>query len=63
MIDTVLKLFQNEGIQEKETIQICLDPNKDKEDCKNDPRVKDDGKALVFKLHNVKANSFYLSYF
>jgi hypothetical protein len=32
--------LQNEGIQEIITIQACLDPNKQREDCEDSDRVK-----------------------
>ena len=35
---------QNEGIEEVVTIQVCLDPNKQMEDCANTPKRVEPGK-------------------
>jgi hypothetical protein len=55
----MLSIKQNEGIEEKITIAVCLDPINQTEDCKNDKRVVRDCKYIqCYKVHNIKKNCF-----
>lgn len=47
--------FQNEGIEEKVTIQVCLDPNNQMEDCQNDAKVYSNGELnTLFEMIKPK---------
>jgi hypothetical protein len=45
--------IQNEGIQEVESIHVCLDPKHRKNDCKNHESVKDESKYISLTIRII----------